>query len=539
MPPPDRLDSWKQIARYFRRSVRTVRRWEQQEDLPVRRHVHSSLASVYALKSEIEVWQKEHSRAPRSAGAAGSSPDASIAVLPFANLSSEPDSEYFADGLTAEVTSRLSRVAALRVISRTSALTLRDTGLNARAVSVQLGVGYLLEGSVRRAASQLRVTAQLIDAATDAHIWAETFDGTTEDVFAIQERLARQIVMALEVRLTKQEWRRLAERSIDNVAAYECYLRARHESWRWHQDAIDKAIGLLRQGLALIGDNITLYGALGLAYLQYREAGIDLSDEPLAQAQECAARIVALEERSAQGLQLRGWIAYARGRIQEAVRDLKAALELEPNNADTLLLLCNCYLVSGRVAAARPLLARLLRVDPLTPLSHCMPAFADIMQGKLAAAVAPYQRMFEMDRSNPMGRLFYVWVLILNRRLEEAQRIVDECPRKLRASVAAQLMRFLTAAARGRLTAAQSRVSAQVRAAAGSTDVFARFLAQGFALAGQPGEAIHWLEAAVSRGFINYPFLARHDPSLASVRAEPRFQRLLKDVRTRWESFEP
>jgi TolB-like protein/thioredoxin-like negative regulator of GroEL len=537
MPPSDRLDSWKQIARYLRRSVRTVRRWEQHEHLPVRRHVHSSLASVYALKSEVEAWQNARSRAPKGTGA-GSSPDASIAVLPFANLSSEPDSAYFTDGLTEEVTSKLSRVAALRVISRTSALALRGTRLDARAVGAQLGVGYLLEGSVRRTAGQLRVTAQLIDAASDAHIWAETFEGTTEDIFAIQERLARQIVSALEVRLTNQERRRLAERSIDSMAAYECYLRARHESWRWRQDAIDRAIGLLRQGLALIGDNITLYAALGLAYLQYREAGIDLSDEPLVQAHKCAARIFALDERSAAGLQLRGWIAYARGRIQEAVRDLKAALELEPDNADTLLLLCNCYLVSGRVASARPLLARLLRVDPLTPLSRCMPAFADIMQGKLAAAVAPYRQMFEMDPSNPMGRLFYVWVLILNHRLNEARLIANRCPRNLRASVAGQLMRFLTAAARGRLTAAQSRVSAQVRAAAGSTDVFSRFLAQGFAMAGQPEEAINWLEAAVARGFINFPFLARHDPSLESVRTEPRFQRLLKDVRSRWESFE-
>ena len=357
MPPPERLDSWKQIARYLGRSVRTVRRWEQHEDLPVRRHAHTSLASVYALRSEVEAWKKNRARGPRGGTGTGGSADASIAVLPFANLSSDPDNECFTDGLTEEVTSRLSRVAALRVISRTSALTLRNTTLDARAVSGQLGVRYLLEGSVRRAAGQLRVTAQLIDAASDDHMWAETFDGTTEDIFVIQERLARRIVAALAVRLTNKERRRLAERSIDSVAAYECYLRARHESWRWRQDAIDKAVKLLRHGLALIGDNVTLYAALGLAYLQYREAGIDLSDAPLMQAQKCAARIVALNEHSAEGLQLRGWIAYARGAVQEAVRDLKAAIELEPNNSDTLLLLCNCYAgvgqVRGRATAAR------------------------------------------------------------------------------------------------------------------------------------------------------------------------------------------
>lgn len=167
-----------------------------------------------------------------------------------------------------------------------------------------------------------------------------------------------------------------------------------------------------------------------------------------------------------------------------------------------------------------------------------MPAFADVLEGRLADAVIPYRQMLDMDPSNPMARLFCVWVFILNRRLEEARAVADSCPRDLSDSVPGQLMRFLTAAAGGRLTAAQSRVSAQVRAAAQSTDVFPRLLAQGFALAGQPKKAIDWLEAAVRRGFINHGFLARHDPTLASLRSEPRFQRLLTEVRTRWEGFE-
>ena len=108
------------------------------------------------------------------------------------------------------------------------------------------------------------------------------YDGTIEDVFAIQERLARVIVEALELRLTADEERRLAERPIDNLHAYECYLRARQEGWRWRKDAIDHAIQLLRNGLEIIGDNARLYAALGLAYLQYREAGIDFGERPLA-----------------------------------------------------------------------------------------------------------------------------------------------------------------------------------------------------------------------------------------------------------------
>ena len=144
---------------------------------------------------------------------------------------------------------------------------------------------YLLEGSVRRAGHRLRITAKLIDATNDEHLWADTYEGTVDDVFAIQERLARVIVDALELRLTANEEQRFAERAIDNLPAYECYLRARHEAWRWRKDSIDHAVQLLREALAIIGDNVRLYAALGMAHLQYREAGIDFSERPLVEAE--------------------------------------------------------------------------------------------------------------------------------------------------------------------------------------------------------------------------------------------------------------
>ena len=287
MPDPgDRLDSWKEIAAYLKRSVRTVRRWEREEGLPVHRHVHRALGSVYAHKSEVDAW-REDARAPASAAPAQTK---SIAVLPFANLSNDPDNEYFADGLTEEITTSLSKIRALRVTSRTSSRAFRDTGKDAKAIASRLGVRYLLEGSTRRAGDRLRITAQLIDALNDEHVWADTFDGTVEDIFAIQERLARLIVDALKLRLSIDEEERLTKRSIDSVPAYDCYLRARHEGWRWRKDAVDRAVHLLRDGLRIMGDNARLYAALGLAYLQYREAGIDFSDRPLVEAEACAAK---------------------------------------------------------------------------------------------------------------------------------------------------------------------------------------------------------------------------------------------------------
>ena len=544
-PAADRLDSWKQIAGYLQRGIRTVRRWEREEGLPVHRHVHRVQGTVYAYRSEIDAWQLRQRHAQLTSESAApatgeaSARNASIAVLSFTNLSAVPENEYFADGLTDEITADLSRVRSLRVISRTSAATFKDSSKDARTIARLLGARYLLEGSVRRADDQLRITAQLIDADVDSQLWADTFDGTVADVFAIQERIAREIVNALELRLTTDEDRRLGQRGIDNIHAYECYLRARQQGWRWRKDAIDQAIQLLRNGLAIVGDNARLYASLGVAYLQYREAGIDFGEHPLVEAEVCARKVFELEPISAAGQQLIGWIHYSRAHIQEAVHDLKAALALEPNDADTLLLLSNCYLISGRVPAARALIARLSAIDPLTPLTWCMPAYASILEGDAAAALEPYRHMFEMDPGNPMTRLFYVWVLLLNRRVEAVVPILESIPPEVRESVPARIAFFLAETMREQRGGAPlPALSVEMEAAAEASDVFARILAAGYACAGAIEPAMRWLEVAVERGFINYPFLALGDSSLDNLRVHPAFVRLMEVVQRRWQGFE-
>jgi tetratricopeptide (TPR) repeat protein len=424
------------------------------------------------------------------------------------------------------------------VISRTSSATFRGAAKDARAIGRALGARYLLEGSVRRAGGRLRVAARLIDADADSYLWAETFDGGVEDVFAIQERVARVVVGALELRLTSDEERRLLDRGIDDVHAYTCYLRARQQGWRWRRDAIDQAIQLLRNGLAIVGENARLYAALGVAHLQYREAGIDFGEAPLAEAEACALKIFAMGPASAAALQLRGWIHYARSRVQHAVHDLKAALDLEPNDADTLLLLSNCYLISGHVAAARPLLERVAAIDPLTPLTRCMPAWASLLEGDRAAALGAYGQMFEMDPGNPMARLFYVWVLLLNEREDAIPGLIASFPPEVRDTVPAQVARFLAGSVRRvRDGLPIPPLSPEVQAAAGATDVFARFVAGGYARAGDAASALRWLEVAVDRGFVNHHFLARVDPSFESLRREPRFVRLMDVARDRQERF--
>lgn len=540
MASTDRLDSWKEIAAYLNRSVRTVRRWEADEGLPVHRHMHRSLGSVYALRSEIDAWRQGNqvSRVNRSPAVAAVE-ITPIAVLPFTNLSPDAENEYFADGLTEEVIADLSRLRSLRVISRTSSMALKGTSKDVRAIGRELRVRFVLEGTVRRAGDRLRISARLIDASSDECLWTEKYEGMVEDIFAMQERLARTIVDALHLQWTADEHEQLAARRIGNVHAYECYLQARQEAYRWRQDAIDHAIQLLQNGLAIIGDNAELYVALGRAHLQYREAGIDSSDAPLRQAETCARKVLALDPHFPAGLQLRAWIHYSSGRIQEAVRDLKAAHALDPNNPDGLALLSNCYLISGYVSFARPLIDQLVAVDPLTPLTRCMPGFADLMEGKVASALGPYRQMFEMDPGNPMARLFYVPILAANGRMSEVREIGFDFPPEVKDTLPARLTNFLAHALAGNQSDALAMLTPQIETVANATDVFPRFLALGYAVLNMADQAIHSLSIAVDRGFINYPFLAYHDPFMEPLRTNRRFRQLLATVHERWEKFDP
>jgi predicted Zn-dependent protease len=191
------------------------------------------------------------------------------------------------------------------------------------------------------------------------------------------------------------------------------------------------------------------------------------------------------------------------------------------------------------VPAARPLISRLQTLDPLTPLTRCLPGFADASEGNLESAVEPYRQMFEMDPGNPMGRLFYLWVLALNGRRDAAAAVLDGFSVAERDSVPARTAQFFAHALGRHQQEALTCVTPEIERVAATSDVFARFLAEGYAMAGVGERAIHWLAVAVDRGYINHPFLARYDPCLEQVRSEPRFQQLLKHVRERWLSFEP
>lgn len=197
-----------------------------------------------------------------------------VAVLPFANLSPDADNEYLADGLTDELITDLSMLKMLRVISRQSAMRLKGSDKDVRTIARELGARYVLTGGVRKFGANVRITAQLVDARVDELLWADKFAGTFSDVLVMQERLSREIVDALRLRLTPAEEQRMSHRSIADARAYDLYLRARQQIWSFSGPALDRALQLIRQAQEIVGESELLFAAEGMIYWQYVNVGL-------------------------------------------------------------------------------------------------------------------------------------------------------------------------------------------------------------------------------------------------------------------------
>jgi len=464
--------------------------------------------------------------------------DKAIVVLPFQNISPDPENAYFSDGLTEEIITDLSSIQSLRVISRTSAMKLKGTDKDVKTIGRELQVQYVLEGSVRKAGNNLRITAQLIDAATDAHLWAEKYNGTVDDIFDIQEKVSRAIVAALKVKLSPEENQKIAERPIPDAQAYDYYIRARHEILQFSAESLERALKLLQQGLDIVGDNVLLLAGKGYAYWQFFNAGIKADDAVLQEAENCAQRLFALQPESVYGYRLLGLIQVSRGNPQQCVRHLKRALMIDPNDPDSLMWLTLVYSTSGKSHLAEPLIQRLLELDPLTPSNYMFACAPKIYDGRFAEALQSIRASYELDTQNIAHRFFYFYVLLLNRHFAEAYALADLMRNEAPEHFYARLSLFFKHASLGEKADAVAALTESIKTAARADWQYSTLVADGYALLNEKDQAYDWLENGIGRGFSNYPYLARLDPLLENLRGEERFEKLMAKVKDVWEKFE-
>ncbi len=486
-------------------------------------------------RTEAETAAAERPAVPTVEGAAERK---SIVVLPFDNMSPDPADAYLSDGLTEEIITGLSCCRPLRVISRNSARVLKGTQKDTRTIARELDVQYVLEGSVRKAGSDLRITAQLIDGRTDEHLWSERYSGTLDAVFDMQERLSRLIVDALMLELSPEEERRLAERPIENVQAYECYLRARQEIWLWTKDALDRARQHLQNGLDIIGENALLLAGMGYVYYQYANIGVG-HEEYIEKAEEYARKALEQDPESAEAHMVLGCTPLAfRGDPKKAFYHLKQALARKPDDPHVLFWLAVVHTLVGRVDEAYPLAERLARVDPLTPLSIYAKTFLDVMGGRFDAPSEEVTKWFRLEPQTPAALQFCALSLTYCSRYDEARELIRG---NVRADLEDQITR-MTLLLEGALDGDSSRfheiVTEDFEKWARRDPQYSYFVADFHALAGLKEEALDWLSNAVDRGFINYPFIAEHDPLLEPIRGEPRFRDIAVRAKHEWEHFD-
>jgi adenylate cyclase len=296
----------------------------------------------------------------------------SIVVLPFQNLSADPEQDYFSDGIVEEITTALSRFRSLFVISRNSAFTYKGRAVDVRQVGRELGVRYLLEGSVRKAANRVRITGQLIEAESAAHLWADRFDGTPEDIFDLQDQVTSSVVGAISPALEQAEIDRVKRKPTESLGAYDYFLRGRaalHEgSVQGHREALQ----LFYQAIELDPDFASAYGMAAYSYCHRKTNGwMADREEEIAETARLARRAVELDKDDAVALSCGGFaLAYVGGELDAGVAFIDRALLLNPN-------LASAWIVSGwvRVWLGEPEvaiehLARATRLSPLDPLTN-------------------------------------------------------------------------------------------------------------------------------------------------------------------------
>ena len=457
---------------------------------------------------------------PASTSRAAAAAARSIAVLPFANMSADPENEYFSDGVTEEILTVLARVGDLKVISRTSAMSYKGSSKSLRQIGNELGVATILEGSVRRAGPRVRITAQLIDARTDQHLWAERYDRDLEDIFAIQADVAERIVEALKVHLTPRERAQLTEAPKISQAAYEAYLKG---LWFWNRRSpanLRRAERCFRDAAEAEPDYARAHAGRACACVLQLHWGSDADSDARDRAFGEAERAIELDPNVSEGYTARAQVRIYDRDWPAAERDFRRAIELNPGDATARQWYSEYLACMGRLEEAFEEIARARELDPLSLAVLTQTGNVLVYARQYEEAERRYREALELDPAFSVARFKLMELYQLLGRHDEALDELAEIGPTHRKTVTEIRAEMSARGVEGYLDS-RKRFSEEI----GGLDAF--YDAAVLASFGRIDEAFAELERGFEEGNW-YLIRTAVSPHMDPLRDDPRFADLLK-----------
>jgi TolB-like protein len=383
--------------------------WRQVQGKVAASFVDAGEQSLKNIARPVRVYRldlvpKTASEAPRPTLASPDKP--SIAVLAFTNMSGDPEQEYFSDGISEDIITDLSKLSELHVIARNSTFTYKGKPVDVKQVGRELGVRYVLEGSVRKAGNRVRVTGQLIDATSGAHIWADRFDRDLTDIFAVQDELTQEIISALKVKLAPEKKDRLARKGTIDVEAYNLFLRGREHAWLTTKSGNIEARYLLGRAVTISPDFAAAHAFIGFTHVNdYVNGWAEIPEWSLQTGLGIAERAVQMDEAEPQGHYALAIALFFHREPDRALAEARRSVALEPNFAGGHQTVARMLTFSGDANEAINTLDAYMRLDPLfTGLTFYFLAEARVSLGQFDAAAAALKQ--QLDR-NPNSATSY------------------------------------------------------------------------------------------------------------------------------------
>ena len=539
--PADRLDSWKEIASYLRRDVRTVQRWEKSEGLPVHRHQHDKLGSVYAYKAELEKWFNTR-QSQTAEPVAETNGKIKLAVLPFGNLSGDPEQDFFSDGLTEEMITQITRLqpARLGVIALSTAMNYKSGNKPLGQIRSELGVDYILQGRVRRGADRVRITAQLVESKTQVQLWAETYERDLRDILAVQADIAQGIAREIHVLISHPEQARLSglessEKKV-NPSAYENYLKARYHLHGMTAATIQKSIECFDEAIREDPQHAPSHAGLASAYGLLALVPFDLLPprEAMPKAEAAARKSLELDDSLAEAHTALALVQHHyHWDWKGAEASYRRAVELNPNYAPAHLWYSWLLLALGRQEdAAREIertLAIVQQTDPHRLVAvHATRAASYYFQREYQRAADLCQKALELNPD------FFMLHLILARayaRMGMTAEAIAELKSKGAAAGEVPLVDAALGLAYGSMgkRGQTEKMVETFKTASRKRYVPATYFGMLFAGLGDQDQALTWLEKAYDERADGLTWI-NVDPMLDTLRKQPRFKAIVKKM---------